>query len=160
MLLRLNAARLLVATVTAAVLAASCSPSSDAQTCPPPYSHATFLLTVKAEGASLPRNVMITVKYGSGEEIYDAEHPNQSPQVVFCKQVGSDGGTIDGDASVQDASEPVSADAIVCDLWTDGPATVKVKATGYADVEQDLKVDSDECGLKLTNATITLEQGD
>ena len=147
--------RLLVAAVTAAVVGSACSSPSPAETCPPPYSHATFRLTVKAESAPVPRHVIITVKYGSGQEIYDAEHPNQSPKVVFCEQVQADGGVVD-----EDASGPGSADAIVCDLWTDGATTVKVTAQGYADTEQDLKTESDDCGLKQTLATITLEQGD
>jgi hypothetical protein len=153
-------ANVVVAAVTAAAIGTACSSSSPASTCPPPYSHATFRLTVEADSAPLPHNVVITVKYGSGEEVYDAEHPNQSPQVVFCGQVQADGGAIDEDASDQDASQPSAAGAIVCDLWTDGAATVMVTAPGYADTQQDLKADSDECGLKLTLATITLEQSD
>lgn len=155
MMRRSLTASLLVAAVTAAALGLACSPSSPAETCPPPYSHATFRLTVKAEGTHLPRKVMITVKYGSGEEVYDAEHPNQSPQVVFCDQVQEDGGVIGGDASAAGA-----ADSVVCDLWTDGAATIKIKAEGYADIERNLKAESDDCGLKLTQATVTLEHGD
>jgi hypothetical protein len=155
MIRRSLTASLLVAVVTAAAFGSACSPSSPAETCPPSYSHATFRLTVKAEEALLPPQVIITVKYGSGQEIYDAEHPNQSPQVVFCEQVQADGGAIEGDASASGSME-----AIACDLWTDGAATVKVTGQGYADIEQDLKAESDDCGLKLTLATITLEQGD
>ena len=76
-------------------------------------------------------------------------------KALYSAMLRPDGGVID-----EDASGPGSAEAVVCDLWTDGAATVKVTAQGYSDTEQDLKAESDDCGLKLTPETITLEQGD
>ena len=150
---------LIVAALFATVTTTSCSPSAPSESCPPAYSHATFRLTVKGDGIALPRGVVITVKYGSGKEVYDVDHPNQTPQVVFCKQT-QDGGTIGVDAFDEDASALTNAESIVCDLWTDGAATVSVKGQGYPDVEKDLVAERDDCGLKLAEETILIEAGD
>jgi hypothetical protein len=114
---------------------------------------------VRAIDGLLPKGVVITVKYGSGKEVYDADHPNQSPQVVFCKQ-SFDGGGVTDDASVDDASSSGLVEAIVCDLWTDGAATVRVEGQGYPEVERNLVADTDDCGLKLSEETIVIEPGD
>jgi hypothetical protein len=141
------------ASLAALALGTSACSSSTPETCEPPNAHATFRMTVKAPSGPLPDKVIITIKYGgSGEEIYDARFPNITPQVVFCKQE-REGGV------EQDASQP-DMEAIVCDLWTDGAATVKIEAEGYADLERNLKAETDKCGLKLTEETLTLEVGD
>jgi hypothetical protein len=167
---------------------ASCSPKPPpADKCPPP--HPTFELTVVANPGPLPGDVRLTVRYGSGVEDYLAAHPNMAPQVVFCESAAADGGP-DGagttDCAAAEAGSPGDAaadgtlpeggapdgstasdagagpwfDKIVCKLWTDGPATVKVKASGYADRESNLVPATDECGLVLTQARLTLEKGD
>jgi hypothetical protein len=144
-----------VVALVATIVVAACSTKNNQQ-CAAPSSHPAFHLTVRAPGGKpLPAQLVLTIKYGSGEEIYDAEHPNQTPQVVFCKQV-QEGGSPEGGAA--DASN--NAEEIVCDLWTDGAANVKIEAEGYPKMERDLSAEVDECGLKLTEATITLQEGD
>jgi hypothetical protein len=133
-------------------MAAGCS-STRPEQCSPAYSHPTFRLTVTADVTPLPGDLVITVKYGSGVEIYDVQHPNLSPEVVFCKKV-REGGTTDKDAGAEDA------DAIVCDLWTDGAATITLMAEGYPEKKVDLSAEVDECGLKLKEESITLDKGD
>jgi len=49
---------------------------------------------------------------------------------------------------------------VVCELWTDGAANVKVKGSGYPTVERDLAAKQDDCGIVLTEEHISLELGD
>jgi len=130
--------------------AAACRSSQDRSDCPGP--HATFRLTVRADGKPLPRDVKIEVKYGGGVELYDAAHPVATPQVVECRQ------ELDEDAG-EDASAG-QLERIVCDLWTDGAASVTVTAEGYPKTERALAAETDECGVVMTEQEITLQEGD
>ncbi len=107
---------------------------------------------MRADGKPLPRDVKIEVKYGGGVELYDAAYPVATPQVVECRQ------ELD-----QDAAEDASAgqlEKIVCDLWTDGAASVTVTAEGYPKTERALAAETDECGVVMTEQEITLQEGD
>jgi len=134
------------------LMVGACS-SPDPVDCP---SHPTFRLTVDAEDGHVPGDVEIDVLYGSGEEIFDATDPDASLKVVFCKleRTGrEDGGTEAGDGG---AEGPISQ--VVCDLWTDGAATVRVTAQGYPETIRELEAERDDkCGLVLTEERITLE---
>lgn len=137
----------------------ACSNAQPPSTCP--SSHATFKLTVKAEASAVPRDVWISVKYGGGVEHYRAETPPVAPQVVYCKLECVDGGGSDASsADAADGGAQSNIEAVVCDLWTDGAATVTVRASGYPDVVRDLSARRDECGLVLTDVTILLEKAD
>jgi hypothetical protein len=147
--------------------------------CPPP--HATFLLTVHAADGPLPRDVTIDVTFGAGEEQFDARHPDDDLKSVFCRLQQHDPASDAGDASASDAGDAPASDAgdasasdggdhdagaggplgsVVCELWTDGPATVRVEASGYPETERELSPERDRCGLMLTEETIVLERGD
>ena len=106
----------------------------------------------------MPDDLRVTVRYGSGTEDYYAAHPNQTPQVVFCKTGVENGGPADAsdDQSVRDPG----VYEVVCELWTDGAANVKVKGSGYPTVERDLAAKQDDCGIVLTEEHISLELGD
>ncbi len=135
------------------LLAGACS-SPDPVDCP---SHPTFRLIVDAQDGHVPGDVQINVLYGSGEELFDARDPDASLKVVFCKlerEGHQDGGVEAGDGGT--AEGPISQ--VVCDLWTDGAATVTVTAQGYPETIRELEAERDnECGLMLTEARITLE---
>lgn len=128
----------------------ACGSSQDRSDCPGP--HPTFRLTVRADGKPLPHDVKIEVKYGGGVELYDAAHPVATPQVVECEQ------RLDSDAG-EDASAG-QLERIVCDLWTDGAATVTVTAKGYPETERSLAAETDTCGVVMTDQEITLREGD
>jgi hypothetical protein len=134
------------------LLVAGCSDSgSDAPTCPPPGP--TFRLTLTAAAGPLPGDTSLEVRYGGGTEPYPPL-ASKPPQSVFC-HAGADAGA-DASATIPDAG----ADALVCDLWTNGPATVEVRAQGYPDLSQSFVPTRDECGIHLTLVDMELEKGD
>lgn len=142
------------------LLVGACS-SPDPVDCP---SHPTFRLIVDAQDGHVPGDVQINVLYGSGEELFDARDPDALLKVVFCKlerEARQDGGVEAGDGGVKagdggTAEGPISQ--VVCDLWTDGAATVSVTAQGYPETIRELEAERDnECGLKLTEMRVTLE---
>jgi hypothetical protein len=76
------------------------------------------------------------------------------------------------DASFQDSGRPRSAGglphasgplAILCDLWTNGVATVKVTATGYTKMNallDDPFVPDPRCGVETVDHRLVLTHGD
>jgi hypothetical protein len=130
----------------------------------------------------IPDDVRILVRFGSGEEEFAAEAPNDKPTVVFCTihwmgdaapnaspEVGG-GGLDASDEDVVRVGEPnmeaglrdgqLQIEKVVCDLWTHGAATVTVQASGYPKVERELSADRDECGIVQKEEQITLEHAD
>lgn len=159
----------------------ACSPSSpDPASCGPP--HATFHLVLDAADGPVPGDIVIDVKYGSGEETFDAKNPDGTPEVVYCR-LEFDGVEMDASADVAEGGDDGDAsdlDArgdgpggphgdggpnrtiarVVCDLWTDGAADVHITASGYPEVERELSAERDACGLVLSEVAITLERAD
>lgn len=124
--------------------ALGCSSPQPSDTCGP--SHATFRLVVDAADGPVPEDVTIHVKYGSGEETFDATMPAASLKVVFCQlHRGADGG-----------SGPI--ESVACDLWTDGAATVTINGTAYAESIETLEAEREGGCLLLSEAHITLER--
>ncbi|MFW5739546.1 MAG: hypothetical protein ACOC1F_04195 [Myxococcota bacterium] len=141
----------------AVLTAVACSsPAPKHDSCGP--AHATFRLYVDADEGRVPADVQIHVRYGSGEESFDARDPDAALKVVFC-ELEREG---EPDAGPDTAGADPEAGAIrqvVCDLWTDGAATVRVEANGYPEVTRDLEAERDDrCGLLLTEARITLQR--
>ncbi len=132
----------------ALTLGACSSPVPNDAGCGP--AHPTFRLVVDVEDGAVPDDVRIRVRYGSGEESFEAEGGGEAPKVVFCE--------VAREASAEDAGQgPIQE--VGCDLWTDGAATVWVTARGYVDVTRDLEAERDaRCGLVLTDERITLER--
>lgn len=109
--------------------------------------HPTFRLVVDVAEGGVPEDVRIRVRYGSGEETFEAGG-GDAPKVVFCEV----------NRETSDAG-PGPIREVGCDLWTDGAATVWVTAKGYADVTRDLEAEREgRCGLVLTEERITLER--
>ena len=144
---------------SASLAMALCSCSSSSDCSDPPRTHATFRLTVDAEGLPLPHDLRIIVHSGSGFEEYDLAAPNQAPQLVFCTVDSGEVGSADAS---DDQNTPPDAGSleVVCDLWTDGAATVEVKASGYPDTTTNISPDMNQCGVVLTAEHIELEQAD
>lgn len=134
-------------------LAGCSSPTPEEDRCGP--SHATFHLVVDAAEGPVPGDVQIDVRYAGGQELYDALDPDGSLKVVFCEAERTGDAGVPADAG-QD-NRPI--DRVFCELWTDGPATVRVRASGYPEVVRDIEPEwDDDCGLVLTEARITLER--
>ncbi len=143
-----------------AMLVEACPASrSEPSKCPAP--HATFRLVVDALDGPLPSTTQIIMKTGSGTETFRVEAPEQSPSLLFCKTEqdkapGSEADGSDGAAAVEDV--PIAR--VLCDLWTDGAATVRATADGYPEVSLNLSAERDECGIVLTEHRLTLEHRD
>lgn len=133
-------------------LMGACSPDTAPSGCPPP--HPTFHLTIDCMEGPVPDDVTVSVVYGGGVEEFDAKSPADTPKSVFCTLHYDH----PGDASAGAGGASISK--VECELWTDGAATVTVKASGYPDLERSLSAQRDACGLVTTEAQMTLEHGD
>lgn len=131
----------------AALLALGCS-SDDPPDMQCPRQPAAFRVLLHAAVGPLPDDTLLAVRYGAGQEEFRLEAPPVEPEVVFCEVSARDGGV----PGVADASAPPfeAAEAIACDLWTDGPAIVTVTASGYPELREQLEPLTDECGVKDT----------
>jgi hypothetical protein len=127
-----------------------------------------FFLTIESETGVLPRDLKLEVTYGGGTETYSAA-PGAKPQVVFCTgsggmpsgpstpaeagDTGFEGGRDSGGSAVggnkpvggHAGSAGVAQEALECQLWTEGPATIRVAGLGYESMERELKVDASVC---------------
>ncbi len=128
-----------------------------------------FDVVISAANGFLPADTQVVLTYGSGREEFRLDQPPQ-PEVLFCTPldgdgqpleagapmpggdgaggapgavgVGGAGGAADGHAS--------GAKSLRCTLWTQGPASLLVKASGYDDIEQELKLESGKCTVEKT----------
>lgn len=132
--------------------------------------HPAFLVRITAGGRPLPSDTRIRVQYGgsSAEERVLLE-PAAAPDVIFCTTVdplaeeldasieassNTNGSTTELDA----ASSQVTA--VLCELWTQGAATITVQATGYRVIEQQLKASRNHCGIETVESELALQAPD
>lgn len=101
---------------------------------------AAFDVRISAADGALPDDTQLTVTFSSGEEVYAVSTPDAPLETVRCSQ------TLEGTALT----------AVRCALWTDGPASVAVSATGYLLLEEELVHETDECGIKTVAAELVL----
>jgi hypothetical protein len=119
-----------------------------------------FLLSIQSESGPLPGDLRLHVEYGGGNETYTLA-PGSKPEVVFCERVtstaGEGGATAApgrGSAGEAGASDPSGHPGLLaCRLWTEGPASVELSATGYVTIERDLRIDAEQC---TTNVELDL----
>jgi hypothetical protein len=149
---------------------------SQPRTAPCPRSQAAFRLQVTAIDGNLPVDTELTVSYqGSRQERYDFYDMGAGNVDVCCRPSGSawpataalptvactPGSSPDASVApnVEDAG---SRAALVCQLWTSGPAEVDVTATGYAELDQVLQAEllDNGCGVQTTDVRVTLERPD
>lgn len=106
---------------------------------------AAFNVTLVAPAARLPPDTLVRVQHGSGTEEWrysDATHPTR---VVFCETRDvTDAGVVDASA----AGDGGAANALECELWTGGSATLWATATGYEPIEKELSAEKGACGLR------------
>jgi hypothetical protein len=124
------------------MLYAGCEPEP-APTCPGPSP--AFRVQVKAEGGGLlAPDTKIAVRYGgNGEETFQTNAPEPSPQVLFCALIPV--------GTTADKLEGVS-----CQLWTDGAAELKIEGTGFETYDRSLGATRGECGIETTLMEILL----
>jgi len=118
-----------------AVLASGCPdhPTARDECGPVP----SFLVTIHPEKGSIPDDLELEVEFGGGNEAVSIDG-SLDGQVIFCDLVSRERG--EGGHSVDE-----SDGALLCELWTEGPATVRIEATGFQPLERDLRIDEDEC---------------
>lgn len=104
----------------------------------------SFRVTITSEDEVLPSDTQVEVVYGAGHEVYSLDDATRAGKAVFCEPSA--------------AFDAAGAPAISCDLWTSGAASLKVSAEGYEPIDETLSAERDECGIKLTEVTRTLER--
>ncbi|MCA9644862.1 MAG: hypothetical protein KC492_29440 [Myxococcales bacterium] len=106
--------------------------------CPGPQ--ATFDVRIFAADGPLPGDTTVDVMFSSGEEVYQLDQPEVPLEAVRCSR------ELNGESAV----------ALDCALWTNGPATVTITATGYPELKEELVHEHDDCGIKTVNADLEL----
>jgi hypothetical protein len=102
----------------------------------------------------LPADTRLLVRYGGnseGEAFQLGEKPD--PQAVFCEVLeegsGNEAGA-GGQAGSSGRPEIGGVALLSCRLYTQGPASLDVTATGYLPVEdRDLTLDDELCGVAV-----------
>lgn len=118
-----------------ALLASGCpSDPSPRDECGPVPS---FLVTIHPDKGKLPEDLSLAVEFGGGNETVSLASGIKG-QIIFCDLVSEEAG--DGGRAGDEAYA-----ALQCELWTEGPATVQITATGFEPIERDLRIDEDEC---------------
>jgi len=126
-----------------AALVPACSDDGEPGTVCPDAIFPSFRVSVTSEDGALPEELRIEVTYGAGHEIYELDDDTRANKAVFCK------------AEPEEAAPP---EAVVCELWTSGAASLKVTASGYETIDETLSAERDECGIKLTEVSRVLER--
>lgn len=121
------------AAVAGAVLF-GCSAEDGEQDC---TDQAAFELTLRSALGPLPHDTEVLVEYSGGEEPYFLSKPNDN-EIVLCQATHggaqADAGDAGGASDAGDAGALGPVTTLTCKLWTQGPATVTVKAPGFDDV--------------------------
>jgi hypothetical protein len=107
-----------------------------------------FLVTIRAEDGRLPPDLSIAVEFGGGNEVITVSRTTQG-QITFCSflpaELGEGGQSGDGGGAGGPAAGLAAYSALECELWTEGPATVRLTASGFQPLERELRVDADDC---------------
>ncbi len=136
------------------VLFVGCGP--DHRRCSGP--HPDFVVVLELSNGPLPADTVVHVTYGgSGMEEYVVAAPSSDPEVVFCSPASMDGGALadtDGAAGAAGSANAgvssSSIEALRCELWTGGVATVTVRGTGLSGMSYDFTPDDNQCTVRQT----------
>lgn len=102
---------------------------------------AAFDLEVRAASGALPSDTSVLVEYGGGQEEYRLDDPVHQQEDVLC------------------TTEPADAGAVMtlrCALWTQGAATVTVRASGYPELQEELEAQADGKCIETVPVVLTL----
>lgn len=93
-------------------------------------------ITVRAQDGPLPPDIAIRVTWSAGEEpVFKLDEPSSWKTLEEANLV------CDVDPS---APPPTDLAALSCQLWTNGPAAVEIKAEGYVTFEETLTPEMSE----------------
>jgi hypothetical protein len=113
-----------------------------------------YVVTVAAEDGPLPADLVITARWGGGEESFSlAEGPlGNEERIMFCTDsyaggdgLGGAGGSGGGNGGEHQGTER-EVTTLVCDLWADTAVTFEMTALGYVHEPQELKLSHNSCG--------------
>ena len=156
--LSLTSARRLWAYAAAFLVASTSCTSDNGEEGPFCRARPTFRVWLTAFEAAVPQGTKLTVEYGAGTESYELGGANPTPRALFCTPLTNDGGALAPDASVDAAT--ASGEKLVCDLYTEGAATITVVAEGYVEIERELGAKRDRCGIATVEVLLTLDAAD
>ena len=134
--------------VFGALGATACGPDDPAPTDCPAGSVPAFMLTISTIEGALPPDTLVSVRYGGGVEEYSLQVPPSAPEVVFCGPTEVDAGTRDAGATR----------SLTCELWTNGPTQISVTASGFEDLQEDLAVQFNSCGIETRKVSLVLRR--
>lgn len=105
-----------------------------------------FLVTIQPDSGRLPDDLRLAVEFGGGTEAVSISGGIDG-QIIFCDLLPPEAGEggRSGDEGGASGLVPGSYAALQCELWTEGPATVQITASGFEPLERDLRIDADEC---------------
>lgn len=112
-----------------------------------------FIVTLSAISGFLPEDTSVLVTFGGdGHESYRPNAHNER-QVLFCDPSRVPGGGEGGAAGTDEqalagaggaSAELATISAITCELWTGGPASIRVEAAGM-EASEALTPKTDTC---------------
>jgi hypothetical protein len=113
----------------------------------------------------LPGKTTLLVTYGGSEQdTYELSSNVSSSFYICCEPTRGTSLAVPavpcGPSTLADGGPPT---AILCDLWTDGPAEVQVTSPGYAPLDVSLKsqiADDQSCGVVTVQTRLALIRGD
>ena len=105
--------------------------------------HPDFSVVLSLSSRPLAADTVVHVTYGgSGMEDYALSNPKADHEVVFCKPSTLDGGTLPdaatGAAAGASGVDDGTVDALSCELWTGGFATLQVHTGSLESMTYDL----------------------
>lgn len=140
-----------------------------------------FRVQVTAGGSELPGDTRVVVQYqGTVTERYALRGPPSNNEDVCCRPLaepvlgdlpavgcgaptsGVSDAALEAGCSERDggcgAAPPSEVRALVCQLWTDGEAEIRISATGYEPIERilDATIDEARCGLETSDVRLDL----
>lgn len=124
-----------------------------------------FDVLISSLEGPLPADTVVVLTYGSGTEQYALSDPS-TPEVLFCTPLDSEGQPLEAGAPTAAQGGAASDGGLAgaggsagsgsldvvgslrCTLWTQGPATLEVTASGYPDLKQELKLQRGTCTVE------------
>ena len=151
------ASRRVFSFVVGFALLGACGPSEETPACPgevPPQ----FSITVRAYAGPLPSDTVLTLHYGGGVETYELARPEMPHSVMLCdpEPAALPAGGAAGAAGADAVPPSVATEALRCELWIEGSATIKVTGGGYPDLSHELQGQANECGAKTVEKELVL----
>jgi hypothetical protein len=100
----------------------------------------------------LPPDTKIVLDHGTGITEYELGD-GPSGHVLLCRTATRAGEPIE-------LADGAAAEAVLCDLWTDGTADVVITASGYPTLSEQLDARLEGRCLVTREVTLTLDRGD